>query len=45
MKKSMYLGPFQNNISFQNKLLLCPPLKYFSFIPILLSEQIVRKFN
>jgi hypothetical protein len=33
MKKSMYLGPFQNKILFQNKFLFlfCPPLKYFSF--------------
>jgi hypothetical protein len=43
MKKSMYLGPFQNKI-FQNIFLFCPPLKYFS-LPILLSEQIVRKYN
>jgi hypothetical protein len=44
MKKSMYLGLFQNKILFQNKFLFlfCPPLKYFSS-PILLSEQIVRK--
>jgi hypothetical protein len=33
MTKSMYLGPFQNKILFQNKFLFlfCPPLKYFSF--------------
>jgi hypothetical protein len=32
MNKSMYLGPFQNKILFQNKylFLFCPPLKYFS---------------
>jgi hypothetical protein len=42
----MYLGPFQNKILFQNKFvfLFYPPLKYFS-LPILLSEQIVRKLN
>jgi hypothetical protein len=40
MKKSMYLGPFQNKILFQNK--FCPSLKYFN-LPILLNEQIVRK--
>jgi hypothetical protein len=46
MKKSMYLGPFQNKILFQNKFLFlfCPQLKYFS-LPVLLSEQIVRKLN
>jgi hypothetical protein len=44
MNKSMYLGPFQNKILFQNKFLFlfCPPLKYFNLL-ILLSEQIVRK--
>jgi hypothetical protein len=33
MKKSMYLGPFQNKILFQNKFLFlfCTPFKYFSF--------------
>jgi hypothetical protein len=43
-RQNMYLGPFQNNILFQNKFLFlfCPSLKYFS-LPILLSEQIVRK--
>jgi hypothetical protein len=32
MNKSMYLGPFQNKILFQNKFLFlfCPLLKYFS---------------
>jgi hypothetical protein len=45
-RQNMYLGPFQNKILFQNKLLpvflFCPLLKYYS-LPILLSEQIVRK--
>jgi hypothetical protein len=40
MKKSMYLGPFQNKFLF----LFCPPLKYFC-LPILLPvliEQILK---
>jgi putative lipase involved disintegration of autophagic bodies len=38
MKKSMYLGRFQNKILFKNKFLFlfCPLLKYFC-LPILLS--------
>jgi ABC-type uncharacterized transport system substrate-binding protein len=46
MKKSMYLGPFQNKILFQNNFflnfVLCSNI--FS-LPILLSEQRVRKLN
>jgi hypothetical protein len=45
MNKSMYLGPFQKKILFQNSLyLFCPPLKYFS-LPILISEKIKFYFN
>jgi hypothetical protein len=40
MKKSMYLGPFQNKILFQNKFLFlfCPPFKYFSFTHFAMSK-------
>jgi hypothetical protein len=42
-KKSMYLGPFENKILFQNKclFLFCP--YPFCSLPILLSGPIVKK--
>jgi hypothetical protein len=42
IKESMYLGPFQNKILFQNKFLFlfCPPLKYFSLpVPRIHKDQ------
>jgi hypothetical protein len=46
MNKSMYLGLFHRTKFYsRNTFLFCPPLKYLSSpVPILLSEQIVRKY-